>query len=104
MVTSAHNPLTTPPQVKALEEKNLSMRDWTLMGEADAKKRPANSLLEVHLDYDHATKQTPVVTQEMTERCADGVALCAHFGGSLGRGGGAAPLHIMCRVSMEWRS
>jgi len=29
--------------------------------------RPANALLEVPLDFDHATKQAPVVTQELTD-------------------------------------
>lgn len=55
-------------QMDTLEQKNLSMRDWMLMGEIDSSKRPANSLLELPLDIDHATKLTPVVTRDMTER------------------------------------
>eukprot|EP00281_Chroomonas_sp_CCMP1168_P026049 CAMPEP_0206229694 /NCGR_PEP_ID=MMETSP0047_2-20121206/9838_1 /ASSEMBLY_ACC=CAM_ASM_000192 /TAXON_ID=195065 /ORGANISM="Chroomonas mesostigmatica_cf, Strain CCMP1168" /LENGTH=345 /DNA_ID=CAMNT_0053653019 /DNA_START=100 /DNA_END=1137 /DNA_ORIENTATION=- len=54
-------------QMSELETKNLSMRDWMLMGEIDGTKRPANSLLELPLEFDHATKLTPVVTQDMTE-------------------------------------
>jgi U3 small nucleolar RNA-associated protein MPP10 len=56
-------------QMQDLETKNLAVRDWTLMGEISSNKRPSNSLLDVQLEFDHATKLTPVVTQEMTERC-----------------------------------
>lgn len=36
-------------------------------GAAAIVRRPANALLEVPLDFDHATKQAPVVTQELTD-------------------------------------
>lgn len=55
-------------QMQELEKKNLKSRDWSLMGEANAGKRASNSLLELPVEFDHATKLTPVVTQDMTQR------------------------------------
>lgn len=37
------------------------------MGEANAKSRPVNSLLEEDLDFEHRGKQVPVVTEETTK-------------------------------------
>eukprot|EP00802_Teleaulax_amphioxeia_P014668 Tamp_14741.p1 GENE.Tamp_14741~~Tamp_14741.p1 ORF type:complete len:461 (-),score=157.96 Tamp_14741:222-1568(-) len=50
-----------------LEKANVQDKAWFLQGEVSSTKRPANSLLEVPLDFDHATKQVPVVTQELTD-------------------------------------
>jgi U3 small nucleolar RNA-associated protein MPP10 len=50
-----------------LERTNIEGKAWFLQGEVSSTKRPANSLLEVPLDFDHATKQVPVVTQELTD-------------------------------------
>jgi hypothetical protein len=44
-------------QVDALEEEIARTRDWSLMGEASSGKRPANSLLEMAVEFDRATKQ-----------------------------------------------
>lgn len=38
------------------EEENVGGRSWQLMGEATAKTRPENSLLEEHVGFDHTTK------------------------------------------------
>ncbi|KAL1922370.1 uncharacterized protein VTP21DRAFT_9909 [Calcarisporiella thermophila] len=58
-------------QIEALEQENIAEKDWTLKGEATAKARPLNSLLEEDLEYDHVSKPVPVVTQEMTESLED---------------------------------
>jgi len=53
------------------EEENLEGRTWQLMGEATAKSRPENSLLEEHVFFDHTTKALPVITQETTKKLED---------------------------------
>jgi U3 small nucleolar RNA-associated protein MPP10 len=66
-------------QMAELEAKNLATRDWTLMGEASKGKRPDNALLDVPVEFDHATKARPVIdattTQSIEEmikqRCID---------------------------------
>ena len=42
-------------KIKKLEEENLREKPWQLMGEATARKRPANSLLEEFLTFDHTS-------------------------------------------------
>jgi U3 small nucleolar RNA-associated protein MPP10 len=37
-----------------------------MTGEATAKDRPENSLLEVHVDFDTATRLPPTITKETT--------------------------------------
>ncbi|KAK9320417.1 Mpp10 protein-domain-containing protein [Lipomyces orientalis] len=54
-------------QVAQLEEENVAKRDWALMGEAKARDRPLNSLLEEDLEFDRGTKPVPVITSEVTE-------------------------------------
>ena len=39
------------PQVRSLEEQILQPRSWDLAGEVEARKRPAESLLEVLLNF-----------------------------------------------------
>ncbi|KAK9368337.1 Mpp10 protein-domain-containing protein [Lipomyces kononenkoae] len=54
-------------QIVQLEEANLAKKDWALMGEAKARDRPLNSLLEEDLEFDRGTKPVPVITKEVTE-------------------------------------
>ncbi|KAK9242162.1 Mpp10 protein-domain-containing protein [Lipomyces tetrasporus] len=54
-------------QVAQLEEENVAKKDWALMGEAKARDRPLNSLLEEDLEFDRGTKPVPVITNEVTE-------------------------------------
>ncbi|KAK9237540.1 Mpp10 protein-domain-containing protein [Lipomyces kononenkoae] len=54
-------------QIAELEEENLAKKDWALMGEAKARDRPLNSLLEEDLEFDRGTKPVPVITKEVTE-------------------------------------
>lgn len=51
----------------ALEEELTQGRPWMLKGEASRHTRPANALLELSLDFEQATKQAPLVTQELTD-------------------------------------
>jgi len=44
----------------------MNPKAWQLTGEAMAKDRPANSLLEVHLDFNTATRLPPTITKETT--------------------------------------
>lgn len=41
-------------------------KTWEMTGEVQAKERPVNSLLEVHLDFNVASKLPPMITQEKT--------------------------------------
>ncbi|TGZ83894.1 Mpp10 protein [Ascodesmis nigricans] len=58
-------------QIRELESANIAKRQWTLAGEASAKSRPLNSLLEEDLDFERAGKPVPVITQEVTEGLED---------------------------------
>ena len=44
----------------------VDKKSWQVLGEVQAKERPMNSLLEVHLDFNVASKLPPQVTQEKT--------------------------------------
>ncbi|KAK9374681.1 Mpp10 protein-domain-containing protein [Lipomyces chichibuensis] len=54
-------------KIAQLEVENVAKKDWALMGEAKARDRPLNSLLEEDLEFDRGTKPVPVITQEVTE-------------------------------------
>lgn len=41
-------------------------KNWQMLGEAGAKLRPINSLLEEVLDFNIASKLPPTITQEKT--------------------------------------
>ncbi|EPQ60790.1 Mpp10 protein [Gloeophyllum trabeum ATCC 11539] len=58
-------------QITALEAENISKKDWTLMGEATARSRPQNSLLEEDLEFDRVMKVVPVVTEESVQNLED---------------------------------
>lgn len=51
-------------QIAELEQEAIGPKDWTLLGEATAKARPENSLLEEDLDFEQVGKVVPVVTEE----------------------------------------
>jgi len=53
-------------KIKKLEEENINEKPWQLMGEADAKKRPVNSLLEEFVTFDVTSVGAPVITEETT--------------------------------------
>lgn len=58
-------------QIGALEEQLVAEKPWVLRGEATAKSRPKNSLLEVNLDFEQATKPAPLITEEVTSALED---------------------------------
>lgn len=43
-------------KIASIEEANMAPRPWQLLGEVTGAKRPQGSLLEVDLDFEHATK------------------------------------------------
>jgi U3 small nucleolar RNA-associated protein MPP10 len=51
-------------QIAQLESEAIGPKDWTLMGEASARLRPENSLLEEDLDFEHVAKAVPTITEE----------------------------------------
>ena len=50
-----------------MEKEVLSEKPWQMLGEAISSKRPENSLLEMTPEFEFATKQAPIITQEHTE-------------------------------------
>ncbi|KAG9030404.1 hypothetical protein FRB95_003962 [Tulasnella sp. JGI-2019a] len=54
-------------EIATLEDENVAAKDWTLMGEANAKMRPENSLLATDLDFEHIAKAVPIITEEVTK-------------------------------------
>jgi U3 small nucleolar RNA-associated protein MPP10 len=51
-------------QIASLEAENVGPKDWVVMGEATARARPQNSLLEEDLEFERVMKAVPVVTEE----------------------------------------
>lgn len=58
-------------EIRKMESELVAKRAWTLSGEASAGSRPMNSLLEEDLDFEHAGKPIPVVTEEVSEELED---------------------------------
>ncbi|KAH3663676.1 hypothetical protein OGAPHI_005077 [Ogataea philodendri] len=54
-------------EIQGLEAEAIKDKEWQMKGEAEAKHRAADSLLEEELDFDRAAKPVPVITQESTE-------------------------------------
>jgi U3 small nucleolar RNA-associated protein MPP10 len=53
-------------KIEKIEDEMMNPKGWEMAGEATARDRPVNSLLEVHLDFNAATKLPPVITKETT--------------------------------------
>jgi U3 small nucleolar RNA-associated protein MPP10 len=47
--------------------KNVSDKPWQLKGEITAKERPLDSLLQEYVDFDHTTRQAPVMDANSSE-------------------------------------
>ncbi|KAF7320313.1 U3 small nucleolar ribonucleoprotein MPP10 [Mycena kentingensis (nom. inval.)] len=58
-------------QISNLETENVGPKDWVVMGEAGARSRPQNSLLEEDLEYERVMKAVPVVTEERVQALED---------------------------------
>ncbi|KAI5478220.1 U3 small nucleolar RNA-associated protein MPP10 [Pseudohyphozyma bogoriensis] len=63
--------LALSSQIAALEAENVGEKDWATRGEAKARDRPVNSLLEEDLEYERAGKVVPVITEETTKTIED---------------------------------
>ena len=48
--------------------KGVEDKAWQLKGEVSAKTRPQDSLLEEYLQFDHTTRQAPLVSVQTTEQ------------------------------------
>lgn len=46
---------------------DVTDKQWQLKGEVTAKTRPKESLLEEYLEFDHTTRQAPVISTNTTE-------------------------------------
>ncbi|KAJ3042072.1 u3 small nucleolar ribonucleoprotein MPP10 [Rhizophlyctis rosea] len=57
--------------IDELEAEAVAAKPWTLKGEASAKARPSNSLLEEDLEIEYAAKPVPVITEEKTASLED---------------------------------
>eukprot|EP00850_Spirogloea_muscicola_P021651 SM000257S08635 [mRNA] locus=s257:104640:107891:+ [translate_table: standard] len=57
---------TARRRIKELEEANLHAQSWTMLGEVTVGQRAKNSALEVDLDFEHAARPPPVLTEEST--------------------------------------
>lgn len=49
-------------EIQALEAENVGTKEWTLLGEASARTRPHDSLLQEDLEFERATRHVPIVT------------------------------------------
>lgn len=58
-------------EISKMESELVAKRAWVLSGEASATSRPVNSLLEQDLDFEHAGKPVPVITEEVSEEIED---------------------------------
>ena len=53
-------------KIEQIEDEMMNPKPWQLAGEATNKERPVNSLLDVHLEFNAATKLPPTITKEVT--------------------------------------
>ena len=58
-------------EIRRLEAEAVKAKRWTMSGEASASARPLDSLLEEELEFEHAGKPVPVITQEVSESIED---------------------------------
>ncbi|KAG8906223.1 hypothetical protein FRB99_007369 [Tulasnella sp. 403] len=58
-------------EIAILEDENIAEKHWTMAGEANAKHRPENSLLETDLEFEHGSKPVPIITEEVAKSLED---------------------------------
>ncbi|KAI0348039.1 Mpp10 protein [Trametopsis cervina] len=51
-------------EIASLEATNVAPKAWTLLGEATARARPQNALLEEDLEFERIAKSVPLATEE----------------------------------------
>jgi U3 small nucleolar RNA-associated protein MPP10 len=66
--THAKRQATIKAEVTRLEQENIADKQWMYIGEASARDRPKNSLLEVaeQIDVERSAKPVPIVTEDRT--------------------------------------
>jgi U3 small nucleolar RNA-associated protein MPP10 len=67
MTTHERRQAALREQIAQLEAENVAKKDWTLMGEADVRSRPQNSLLEEDLEFERAMKPVPVISEDVVQ-------------------------------------
>ncbi|XP_041362617.1 U3 small nucleolar ribonucleoprotein protein MPP10-like [Gigantopelta aegis] len=58
-------------KIAEMEDASLVEKPWQLSGEITAQARPENSLLEEYVQFEHTTRQAPVITEETTKTLED---------------------------------
>lgn len=58
-------------KISNLEQQNISEKPWQLKGEVSSERRPENSLLAEHVQFDHNTMPAPLITEETTKKLED---------------------------------
>ncbi|GAA6041534.1 hypothetical protein JCM8097_004248 [Rhodosporidiobolus ruineniae] len=58
-------------QIASLEAENVGPKKWATQGEAQARDRPMDSLLEEDLEFERMGKVAPVVTEDTTKTIED---------------------------------
>ncbi|KJE95933.1 M-phase phosphoprotein 10 [Capsaspora owczarzaki ATCC 30864] len=58
-------------QIAELESANVGSKPWQMGGEANAKARPVNSLLEEDVLFERTSRPAPEITQETTQTLED---------------------------------
>ena len=43
-------------KIKEMEKRSLDPKSWQMSGEVAAIRRPENSLMQEHLDFDHTSR------------------------------------------------
>ena len=54
-------------RIEKIEDQMVGNKNWQMQGEILAKERPANSLLQEHLDFQITSKLPPTITKEITK-------------------------------------
>ncbi|CDR45605.1 CYFA0S19e00870g1_1 [Cyberlindnera fabianii] len=54
-------------EIAKLEKEAIAEKKWAMKGEAKAKDRPQDALLDEELEFERTAKPVPVITKEVTE-------------------------------------
>ncbi|RNC44207.1 putative U3 small nucleolar ribonucleo protein MPP10 [Trypanosoma cruzi] len=68
--------------VERLEQERLYSTQWAMSGETSGNQRPRDALLDEELDFEHAMKAVPVITEAVTAKLEDRIRrriLCANY-------------------------
>lgn len=58
-------------EIRQIETELIAEKSWEMKGEITSNKRPENSLLEVNVDIERASKPTPLITETYTNTLED---------------------------------